>query len=67
MGETSNYTIDELEKFEALAARFARTSDILTEKVFKTLFSRWEPASNKNLLVRTSSGLYNGGMNKEGR
>lgn len=39
MDETSDYTIDELEKFEALTARFARTSDILTQKVFKTLFA----------------------------
>lgn len=37
--ETAEYDIDDQEKFEALTARFARTSDILTQKVFKTLFS----------------------------
>lgn len=29
-----HYTIDELESFEALTSRFARTSDILIQKVF---------------------------------
>ncbi|MDP2691426.1 MAG: hypothetical protein Q8O95_03435 [bacterium] len=31
-------TPDDLESWEALIARFARTSDILTQKVFKSLF-----------------------------
>ena len=32
------YTPDEQESFEALTARFARSSDILTQKVLKSLF-----------------------------
>ena len=32
------YDLEEEESFEALTSRFARTSDILTQKVFKTLF-----------------------------
>ncbi len=32
------YDLEEQESFEALTSRFARTSDILTQKVFKTLF-----------------------------
>ena len=30
--------LEELESFESLTARFARTADILTQKVFKSLF-----------------------------
>jgi uncharacterized protein YutE (UPF0331/DUF86 family) len=33
-----HYDLDEQESFEALASRFARTSDILTQKVLKTFF-----------------------------
>lgn len=32
------YSLDEQESFEALASRFARSSDILTQKVLKTLY-----------------------------
>jgi uncharacterized protein with HEPN domain len=38
IGEKEEYDLEEQESFEALASRFARTSDILTQKVFKTLF-----------------------------
>lgn len=37
IGLKSEYNIDELESFEALTARFARTADILTQKVLKSL------------------------------
>ena len=33
-----DYSLDEQESFEALASRFARSSDILTQKVLKTLY-----------------------------
>ena len=36
--EAPEYDLEQQESFEALTARFARTSDILTQKVFKTLF-----------------------------
>ena len=38
IGEKEEYDLEEQESFEALTSRFARTSDILTQKVFKTLF-----------------------------
>ena len=38
IGEKEEYNLEEQESFEALTSRFARTSDILTQKVFKTLF-----------------------------
>jgi uncharacterized protein with HEPN domain len=38
IGEKKEYSLEEQEKFEALTSRFARTSDILTQKVLKTLF-----------------------------
>jgi uncharacterized protein with HEPN domain len=38
IGEKGEFDLDQQESFEALASRFARTSDILTQKVFKTLF-----------------------------
>jgi len=34
----SEYDLEQQESFEALTSRFARTSDILTQKIFKTLF-----------------------------
>jgi uncharacterized protein with HEPN domain len=34
----NEYNLDEQESFEALTSRFARTSDILTQKVLKALF-----------------------------
>jgi len=34
----SEYDLEQQESFEALTSRYARTSDILTQKVFKTLF-----------------------------
>ena len=36
--EQPKYDLEQQESFEALTSRFARTSDILTQKVFKTLF-----------------------------
>ena len=38
IGEKDEYDLEEQESFEALTSRFARTSDILTQKVLKTLF-----------------------------
>jgi len=38
IGEKEEYTLEEQETFEALTSRFARSSDILTQKVFKSLF-----------------------------
>ncbi len=35
---SEKYNLDEQESFEALASRFARSSDMLTQKVLKTLF-----------------------------
>jgi len=34
-----HFDFEEQEAFEALTGRFARTSDLLTQKVIKTLFS----------------------------
>lgn len=36
--EKAVYSLKDQESFEALTSRFARTSDILTQKVLKTLF-----------------------------
>ena len=36
--QKSEYDLEEQESFEAITSRFARTSDILTQKVFKGLF-----------------------------
>jgi uncharacterized protein with HEPN domain len=38
VGEKEEYDLEQQESFEALTSRFARTSDILTQKVFKALF-----------------------------
>ena len=38
IGEKDEYDLEEQESFEALTSRFARTSDILTQKIIKTLF-----------------------------
>lgn len=37
IGIKEDYTFEELDKFEALTGRFARTSDILIQKIFRTL------------------------------
>jgi hypothetical protein len=37
IGTKNSYTQEELEHFEALTARFSRTTDILTQKVAKSL------------------------------
>jgi hypothetical protein len=37
IGSKETYTLDELDKFEALASRFARVSDILIQKIFRLL------------------------------
>ena len=38
IGGKGEYDLEQQESFEALTSRFARTSDILTQKVFKSLF-----------------------------
>ena len=37
-GEKKEFDLEQRESFEALTSRFARASDILTQKVLKTLF-----------------------------
>lgn len=37
IGIKSDYTVEELEKFEALTSRFARTSDIIVQKIFRLI------------------------------
>ncbi len=39
IGIKSDFDLEELESFEAMTSRFARTSDICTQKVIKTLFT----------------------------
>ncbi len=38
VGLKQEYSIDELDTFEVLTSRYARTADILTQKVLKNLF-----------------------------
>jgi uncharacterized protein YutE (UPF0331/DUF86 family) len=38
IGEKGDYDLEQQESFEALTSRFARTSDILIQKVFKSIF-----------------------------
>jgi len=38
LGLKAEYTLDELDHFEALSARFARTADLYTQKLLKSLF-----------------------------
>jgi len=38
IGVKEEYTYEESDKYEALTARFARISDILTQRVMKTVF-----------------------------
>ncbi|MBM3883148.1 MAG: hypothetical protein FJ387_26115 [Verrucomicrobia bacterium] len=38
VGVKPEYALDELDHFEALSARFARTSDLYTQKLLKSLF-----------------------------
>lgn len=38
IGLKEEYTDEELEKFESLTSRFARISDILTQKILKSIF-----------------------------
>lgn len=37
IGMKKDYTFEELDKFEALTSRFARTSDILIQKIFRLI------------------------------
>ncbi|MGD9580550.1 MAG: hypothetical protein AB7V50_04200 [Vampirovibrionia bacterium] len=39
IGLNKEYDIEELESFEALTSRFARTADILTQKVYRTMLA----------------------------
>ena len=39
IGLMKEYNLEQLESFEALTSRFARTADLLTQKVCRTLFS----------------------------
>lgn len=37
IGVKTDYSLEELESFESLTSRFARLSDIMTQKIFKTI------------------------------
>lgn len=37
IGIRENYTFEELDKFEALTSRFARTGDMLIQKIFRSI------------------------------
>lgn len=37
IGEKDTYTLEELDKFEALTSRFARTGDVLIQKIFRLI------------------------------
>ncbi len=60
IGIKKDYTMPELNEFEALIGRFSKSSDILTQKVLKTLFiylqevavfSAIQSIKNINLLI----------------
>ena len=38
IGIKRDYSFEELDKFESLISRFARISDIITQKIFKSIF-----------------------------
>ncbi len=38
IGTKKEYVIEELDVYEALTSRYARTADILTQKIIKNLF-----------------------------
>jgi len=61
IGIKPNYTFEELDRFEALTSRFARTSDILIQKIFRlidileleglgTVIDRINRAEGRNLI-----------------
>ena len=37
LGTKTDYSLEELESFESLTSRFAKLSDIMTQKIFKTI------------------------------
>ena len=37
IGIKESYTLEELDKFEALTSRFARTSDMLIQRIFRLI------------------------------
>ena len=53
--EKKECSLDELEIFEALSARFARSSDILTQKVIKSLVLLLQ--ENMNTIIDTANFL----------
>ena len=69
IGIKDEYSMSELSEFEALSSRFSRSSDILTQKVLKTLFIILQEnakffidrcnLSEKLNLVDSSDDLYN--------
>ncbi len=69
IGIQPKYNMLELSEFESLSSRFARSSDILTQKVLKTLFIYMQEEakffmdrcnlSEKIGLVNTADDLYN--------
>ena len=69
IGIKNNYNMAELSEFESLSGRFARSSDILTQKILKTLFIILQEdakffidrcnLSEKLGLVQNSDDLYN--------
>ncbi len=69
IGIKDHYTMSELTEFEGLSSRFARTSDILTQKLLKSLFIYLQEEarffidrcnlSEKMGLVEKADSLYN--------
>ncbi len=69
IGLKDHYNMSELSEFESLSGRYARTSDILTQKVLKTLFIILQEEakffidrcnlSEKLGLVKSADDLYN--------
>lgn len=49
IGAKDHYDLEEQEAYEALASRFARTSDILTQKVLKTFFLLMQEEIKSNI------------------
>jgi len=49
IGQKETYDLEEQEVFEALTARFARASDILTQKALKTVFLLLQESAKTNL------------------
>jgi len=54
MGLKQNYSFEELESFDSLTSKFARTSDIFTQKVLRSIF----------IIIREENGTFIDRINK---